>query len=101
PAFGSYAGPLPPVEIARASVLGAAPRLHTILRRKKWIWLAVTTDEVWLSLAIVRMGYAASAFTFAFDLRTRAMVVDRTFVAPPFAAEVADDPHASGGLARF
>lgn len=99
PAFGSFAGALPRVEIA--SVLGTSPRLETVFRRKKWVWLAVTTDEIWLSLAIVRMGYAASASVFVFDVRTRAMLVDRTFVAAPFAADVADDPHASGALAHF
>jgi hypothetical protein len=102
PAFGSYSGPLPRVDLDAA--LGASPiraRARSMFRRKKWVWLAVSTDEVWLSLAVVRMGYAASAFAFVFDLRSRRMLVDRALVAPPFAAAVDDDPHASGELARF
>jgi Protein of unknown function (DUF2804) len=95
PAFGSYAGPLPPVN------LGGVALVDRALRRKKWFYLAISSDEVWLSLAVVRMGYATSAFAFVFDLESRRMLVDRTIVGPPRAAEIADDPHASGVLARF
>ncbi|MBX3204167.1 MAG: DUF2804 domain-containing protein [Labilithrix sp.] len=94
PAFGSYAGPLPPIDLGRALVDRA-------LRRKKWVYVALASDEVWVSLAVVRMGYATSAFGFAFDLRSRRMLADATVVAPPRAAEIADDAHAAGVLARF
>jgi hypothetical protein len=94
PRFGSYVGPLPPVE------LGASP-MKRALRRKKWWWLAITSPELWISVAVVRMGYATSAFVFAFDLGARRMLVDRTFVSPPRAVEIADDPHVVGAVARF
>jgi hypothetical protein len=94
PAFGSYAGPLPRIDLGLALVDRA-------LRRKKWCWVALASDEVWVSLAVVRLGYATSAFAFVFDLKARRMLVDRTIVGPPRAAEVGDDPHAAGVLARF
>lgn len=94
PAFGSYEGPLPPV------VLACSP-VDRALRCKKWLWLAISSGDVWLSMAIVRTGYAASAFAFVFDRVSRKMVVDRTIVAPRGAAEIADDAHASGVLAGF
>ncbi|MBX3261814.1 MAG: DUF2804 domain-containing protein [Labilithrix sp.] len=94
PAFGSYAGPLPPIDLGRALVDRA-------LRRKKWFYVALASDEVWVSLAVVRMGYATSAFAFVFDLASRRMLVDRSVVGPPRAAEVADDPHGPGPVARF
>ena len=94
PAFGSFMGPLPPVALGSAFVDRA-------LRRKKWFYVAVATDEVWISLAAVRMGYATSAFAFVFDRASRRMLVDRTVVGPPRAAEIGDDPHARGVLATF
>jgi len=96
PAFGAYTGPLPRIELPS---LGLRDR---IARRKKWFWFAVTTDEIWLSFAIVRTGYAASAFAFAFDLREKRMLVDRTVLGPTLAAKIADGPHEEGGpIARF
>jgi hypothetical protein len=94
PAFGSYRGPLPPIDL-RASLADRA------LRRKKWVWLGIASDEIWISLAVVRMGYATNTFAFAFDPKSRAMLVDKTVIGPPRAARIADDPHASGVLAGF
>ncbi len=94
PAFGSYVGPLPPVELGTGLVDRA-------LRRKKWVWLAVAAEECWIALAVVRMGYATNAFAYVFDRPARRMLVDRTVVAPPGAAKIADDPHALGTLATF
>lgn len=95
PAFGSYRGPLPRV--------GAAPlRLaDRIARRKRWFYLALAADDVWISLAVVRTGYAATAFAFAYDRAARAMLEDRTVLGPTPAARVADGPHDDGPIARF
>ncbi len=94
PAFGSYEGKLPRIDLGGGLVDRA-------LRRKRWVWIALASEEMWLSAAIVRMGYATSAFAFVFDLRERKMLVDETIVAPPRMAKVADDPHEPGTLARF
>jgi hypothetical protein len=94
PAFGSYEGTLPRIELGSDFV-------DRVLRRKRWVWIALSTEEIWLSAAIVRMGYATSAFAFVFDLRAKRMLADETIVAPPPLAVVADDPHAPGTLARF
>ena len=95
PAFGAYAGPLPRVD------LGAIGIRDRITRRKRWVYAAVTTDEVWASFAIVRTGYAATAFGFVYDLASRRMLVDRTVLGLAATTRVADDPHAEGELARF
>ena len=94
PVFGSFVGPLPAVDLGTALVDRA-------LRRKKWFWVAVAADEVWVSLAVVRMGYATSAFAYVFDRAAHRMLVDRTVVGPPRAAAIVDDPHACGALATF
>src|SRR5262245_56225362 len=67
PAVGSYTGALPRVG------LGALPLRDRILRRKKWLYVGIATERFWISLAIVRSGYAASTFAFVFDARSRSM----------------------------
>jgi hypothetical protein len=94
PAFGSYAGPLPAVDLGRPG-FGAR-----FARRKRWVYLALSTEEVWLSLAIVRTGYAATAFAFVYDL-AGAMLFERTALLPAPLARVGDDFHAPGVIARF
>lgn len=96
PIFGSFEGPLPPIDLGQ-------PLLGRVLRRKKWVWLGVATEDLWISLAVVRMGYASSAFLFAFDRSRESgrMLVDRSVIGPAHAAAVADDPHAVGVLACF
>lgn len=95
PAFGSYAGSLPAVVTPGLGLVGR------FARRKRWVYVAIASGDVWIALAVVRTGYAATAFAFAYDLRERRMLVDRTAMAPTFAAEVSDDPSAPGPLARF
>lgn len=95
PAYGAYSGPLPSV------VLGPLGLRDRIARRKRWVYVAVATDEMWFSLAIVRTGYAATAFAFAYDLRGNRMMLDRTVLGPSAVARVSDDFHAQGEIARF
>ncbi len=95
PAFGAYEGPLPAVRFAN---LGLRDR---IARRKRWVYVAMVTEDVWLSVAIVRTGYAATAFAFVYDLAGQRMMLDRTALGPSPLARVADDFHAPGDLARF
>ena len=93
PAFGAYEGPLPRVELGE---LGLRDR---IARRKRWVWGSFVTDDVWVSFALVRTGYAATVFAFAYDLASKRMLADRTVIGP--SARVADDFHAQGEVAHF
>lgn len=95
PAFGSYAGPLPPIELPKRRVG------DRVVRRKKWLWIGLVSEDAWITLGVVRTGYAATAFAFVYDLRARTMLVDRTVLGPAPAARVSDDPHAQGVIARF
>jgi hypothetical protein len=94
PAFGSYIGALPPIDLGA----GAAERLF---KRKKWFYVGIAGGDVWLSMAVVRTGYATSAFAFVFDRATGRMLVDRAVIGPLRAAEIVDDAHAAGVIARF
>ena len=95
PAFGAYAGPMPAVD------LGSLGLRDRVARRKRWVYLALATPDVWLSVAIVRTGYAATAFAFAYDLLGQRMMLDRTALGPAPIARVGDDFHAPGEIARF
>ena len=95
PAFGAYSGPIPAVELGR---LGVRDR---VARRKRWVWVVLVTDEMWLSLAIVRTGYAATAFAFVYDRAGKRMLLDETVLGPAPFARVADHFHGQGEVARF
>jgi hypothetical protein len=95
PAFGSFAGALPRVD------LGALSFRDRFARRKRWVYAAVSADGVWLAFAVVRTGYAATSFAFAYDVRDRLMLLDRTVLGPAGAARIADDPSGDGEVAAF
>lgn len=81
PVVGSFAGGLPPGE--------PTPRgLVERLRRKRWLYFALSSDEIWLSSAVVDLGYASSAFVFAVDRVRQAMAYERTTIGRPGAADV-------------
>jgi Protein of unknown function (DUF2804) len=95
PAWGSYMGPLPAVTLPGAGFV------DRIARRKRWVYVAVRSADVWIAFAVVRTGYAASAFGFAFDLREGRMLVEKTAMGPAFAGSVTDAPNAHGSVASF
>lgn len=95
PAFGAYAGPLPPVVFPK---LAFGTRL---VKRKKWVYVAFVGNDVWISICVLRTGYAATLFAFAYDLATHKMLVDVTSIGPSMACRVADDAHIEGELAAF
>lgn len=71
------------------------------LRAKSWVYLAAVSDEVWISLAILRAGYAGNILGYVFDRKAGRMIFEKTVVAPPPLVSVASDVHASGVLARY
>lgn len=92
--FGSFRGALPRVE-------WPARGATRFLRGKRWLYAAVSSQDAWLSVVILRTGYAANILAYVFDVRERRMLVDRTVVAPAFAARVSEDVHASGVVAKY
>ncbi|MBI5499147.1 MAG: DUF2804 domain-containing protein [Deltaproteobacteria bacterium] len=93
---GSFRGPLPPVD------LGPLGRdlLSRFLRRKRWLWGTISSDEALFGFAVVDLGWLASTFAFAWDRRERRMLADRSALGPGFRGRVND--RAEGGCeARF
>lgn len=83
---GSFRGGLPRVDLS--------PMNHSVIsrvaRHKRWMYVAIASEDLFIGVCVVRLGYAANAFAFAFDKTTRKMLVDRTSLGPPFACEVGD-----------
>lgn len=95
-AFGSFHGALAPVKWG--ADMGRVTRR---LRAKSWLYLAAVSDDVWLSLAILRTGYAANILGYAFDRKSGRMIFEKTVVAPTPLCRVTSDVHAPGIIAQY
>lgn len=78
PAWGSYRGAFRRIELASL----APDRLERLAIQKRWFWGSIATDRALVAWAIVDLGYAASAFAFAWD-DERGMIVDRSLMGIP------------------
>jgi hypothetical protein len=84
-AGGSYEGSLGALDFA-----SAASALVRVRRLKRWVYLAFATERYFVAMAIVRLGYAANAFSFVLD-KARGGVVQRdTAILPVTSVDVAD-----------
>lgn len=83
---GSFRGPLPPVDLSRLS----RSALFRLAHHKRWMYVALATDELFLAVAVVHLGYAANTFAFALDRRAMKLVADRSSIGPSFAARIGD-----------
>jgi hypothetical protein len=93
---GSYRGGIPRVDpgpLAKGAVFRVA-------HEKRWVYAAVAVEDLLVGMAVVRLGYAANAFAFAYDRAASAMVADFTATTPAFAAHVGDTGR-DGCMARF
>ncbi len=95
PCLGSFTGPLPAVELPGLTFAG------DLLRRKRWLWGCIAGSDLLVAFAVVRTGYAASAFVTVMDPRSVRLAGDAAWTGPSFLARVSDDPHAAGLVARF
>jgi hypothetical protein len=86
PRTGSYRGGLPPVDWGPL----AGSMTARVLRHKRWLYVAMASEDVYVALAVVRLGYAANAFVYAYDGRARQMLARRSWMGPPPAASVGD-----------
>jgi hypothetical protein len=86
PRFGAYEGALPPVDLERL----APSKVDLVTKRKRWVYLGIATDEIFLGAAAVHVGYVATAFAFVFDKASRRLLADRSAMAPPFGQRISD-----------
>ena len=92
PLVGSYAGPLPPVDLG----LLRKPLWFRLAHEKAWYYVALASPELFVGVAVLRFGYVASTFAFVFERGPESgpsghFLADRSFLAPPFAAKYSGD----------
>jgi hypothetical protein len=101
---GSFRGGLPPaVDLGSLDVGGlplvGAP-LFRVAHEKRWIYAAIAAGDLFIGAAIIKLGYASSAFVFAFDRASGRMLEDVSFLGAPGFAQVNGAPR-EGASARF
>jgi hypothetical protein len=95
PRFGKYQGELPLVDLGRLQGRWAPAVAARLLKRKCWLYTFAATPEVAAFFAVVDLGYFASAFAVAVDLKDRRPLCDVSFLgAPGPLAQVGDRPGA-------
>ncbi|RTL34248.1 MAG: DUF2804 domain-containing protein [Burkholderiales bacterium] len=91
PAHGRYAGTL-----GRIDWTGLEPRPGWLWRRlhhKRWQYVGLGHEHVFIGVAIVDVGWVSSAFAYAFDRRRGQLLADWTQDGLPHVqARVADEP---------
>lgn len=81
---GSFRGSLPHVDLAPLKM----GHLYRLLHHKRWVYLAIATEELFVGMAVVDLGYAKNTFAFVYE--NGRMVIDRSAIGLPTAGEVSD-----------
>ncbi len=86
PEFGSFRGGLPRMDF------GPIPkgRLWKLLHEKRWTYVAVADEKMFAAMAVVSLGYVATAMVFVLDRATGNLLVDRSILGPGTAASFED-----------
>jgi hypothetical protein len=100
PRFGSYRGGVGRFELGRTAS-GPLGGLARLAREKRWLYVAIAAEPMMVGLAVVRLGYAANAFAFAYHAGERRMLADASSMGPSFAAEVGDSVSGASTGARY
>ncbi len=86
PNVGSYRG-----IVSRLDVADAAPSaLYRLAHHKRWIYFAFATEDVWIGVAVVDLGYVVNSFAYAWDRRSKRMLFDGSALCPPAIGRVRD-----------
>lgn len=87
PRYGSYRGSIPSVDLRPL----APNPLARIARHKRWIYAAASTPEVFVAVAVVRLGYSATAFTYVYDAAEGRILAHASTIGPTLACSLTND----------
>ena len=76
PATGRYEGCIGAIDWRGLSGPHHRPAWWRLLRRKRWQYVGIGSDEVFIGLAIVDLGWGCTAFAYVFDRRQRRLLAD-------------------------
>jgi hypothetical protein len=92
PRFGAYQG-----FAGRVDWAGAAGAARRVLRGKRWHFAGIFDEACVVSMAVIDLGWVASAFAYLFDRRERRLVADLSWTGLAGASRVTERP---GGAAH-
>lgn len=98
--LGTYSGSFHRVDWS-TRLPGVQGLVRKLVRRKRWLWGGVATDEVFTGFAIVDVGYASNAFVFAVDLRRGGLIADHSFLGLPGIGALVGDKPGPGARCEF
>ena len=74
--------------------------LWRLAHHKRWMYVAIASDELLIGVAVAHLGYLANTFAFAFERGSARLGVDRSALGPALVGEVNDRAGAGHG-SRF
>ena len=101
PRFGTYRGELPAVKLDRLDGDHLPQWWQWGIRRKRWHYTIVVTDEVLVCQAVVDGRYFCQSFIYVVDLFEERPVLSRRFLGIPDRQACVNDRPARGHLASF
>jgi hypothetical protein len=101
PRFGTYAGSLAEVNLARLRGVFALSKPMRLVKHKRWQYALVATPEILAVLSIADLSYTANAFACAVDLRKRTVLFDAGYMGLPSPFTLVANHPAEGARARF
>lgn len=101
PRFGTFRGELPAVKLDGLSGLWEPKWWQWPLRRKRWNYGLVCTDEVLVCQAVVHGGYFGQAFSYVVDLYEEKAVCEISLTGAPSAQALVNDRPSRGHHSSF
>lgn len=95
PFFGK--GSLNNVEVVKKNLKNATK----FLEHKKWHFITIASNDFFLALAMVDLGYAANAFITLIDLKKNATLLDHSYMATPKIQLKVNDSPGEGSFCSF
>lgn len=100
PATGRYQGCIDTIDWRALKGEHHRPAWWRCLRRKRWQYVGIGSQKVFVGLAIVDLGWACTAFVYVFDRARRELLADWSLDAPRFMGGISPEP-VHGGRAHF
>lgn len=101
PRFGTYAGSLPEVNLARLKGPYRLPGPLRFAKHKRWFYAMMASPQVLAVFSIADLGYAANAFACAIHLTERQVLFDAGYMGLPRPFTAISNHPAAGARARF
>ncbi|MBT9493432.1 MAG: DUF2804 domain-containing protein [Paucibacter sp.] len=93
PAIGRYAGRIPQIDWQGLSGAHRRSALWRRLHHKRWHYVGLGNDELFIGVAIVDLGWTCTAFAYVFERRSKSLLANwRQDGLPGLQCRVSDQP---------